>query len=125
MAYKILADAVLIFHFCWILAVVLGPLLCWKRPRWRLVHLAVTAIPLGFMIFTNSCPLTGIENALLSKSTPPANYYGGFLAHHLGKLIYWNVPPLAVTIATSAWLAAWGLVYAYLRRKETRRKPLT
>jgi hypothetical protein len=87
MGYRIAADAVLVAHLLFVLAVVLGGL-AWLRWVWApLVHLPVAAW--GALVeFTGwLCPLTVWENALL-RAAGEAGYPGGFVEHHLLALLY-------------------------------------
>lgn len=120
MLWKLLADLVLAAHAAWVIFNVLGPLWCWKRPAWRAAHLATLGLTLLFMAFTGGCPLTDLENRLLARADPAAVYPGGFIAHYLGRLVYWEVSPGTLGAATGAWFALWLGVYAWMRRRERR-----
>ncbi len=117
MPWKLLADIVLAVHAAWVLFNVLGPLWCWKRPAWRVAHLATLASTMLVMAIRGVCPLTDLENYFLARSAPSAPYTGGFIARFLGKLVYWEVTPGALAAATGFWLILWLGIYARLWRR--------
>ncbi len=67
MAYRILADLVLILHFCFVLFVVFGGLFVVRR-RW-VASLHLPAVVWGVLVecFFWACPLTTLENSLRQK----------------------------------------------------------
>ena len=85
--YRLLADAVVVIHFGFVLFVVLGGLLVlrWKRAAW--VHLPCAAwgalIEFGGWI----CPLTPLEQNLRALGREPG-YTGGFVEHYIVSLMY-------------------------------------
>lgn len=87
MTHRLLADAVMVIHFVFILLVIFGGLLAvW---RWRLAWLHLPALAWGIWIqFTGRiCPLTPLENRLRAMGGE-AGYDGGFIDHYLLSLIY-------------------------------------
>lgn len=87
MIYRLLADAVLVTHFAFIVFVVGGGLLAvW---RWRLAWLHLPALAWGIWIQLAGriCPLTPLENHLRLLGSE-AGYSGGFIEHYLLSLIY-------------------------------------
>jgi hypothetical protein len=101
MKYSLAADAVMLFHFCFIAFALLGSLLVlWKR--W-MVWLHVPALAWGAWIEASGdiCPLTPLENHfrdLAGQST----YGEGFITHYLGPIIY----PAGLTRTTQFVLLA-------------------
>lgn len=87
MAYRILADLVLLIHSAFIAFVVLGGLLVLWR-RWML-YLHLPALLWGALVVAMGwiCPLTPLENSL-RRSAGSASYEGGFIEHYLVALIY-------------------------------------
>ena len=87
MAYGWLADATVTLHFAFILFVVFGGLLVFRKPVWAFVHLPAVAW-VAFIEFTGTiCPLTPLENALRAQAGD-AGYAGGFIDHYLVPVIY-------------------------------------
>lgn len=118
MPWKLLADLVLAAHAAWVTFNVLGPLWCWKRPAWRVAHLATLASTALILALRGVCPLTDLEKYFLARSAPSASYEGGFIARFLEKLVYWEVTPGGLAAATGFWLVLWLGIYARLWRRE-------
>jgi hypothetical protein len=87
MRYALAADAVMAFHFLFIVFALFGSfLVLWKR--W-IVWLHLPALAWGVWIEASGriCPLTPLENQyreLAGQST----YGEGFVTHYLGPIIY-------------------------------------
>lgn len=87
MAYRLLADAVVVFHLAVVLFVIAGAsLLLWRRwIAW--VHLPVVAWVIFAECFQYLCPLTYLENWLRAQGGAEA-YRGDFVAHYLMPVLY-------------------------------------
>lgn len=87
MAYRFLADAVLLVHLAFILFVAFGALLAARRPRLLPWHLAAAAW--GFTVEATGagCPLTGLE-IRLRLLAGEGGYAGGFIEHYLLPVVY-------------------------------------
>jgi hypothetical protein len=87
MRYALAADAVMAFHFLFILFALLGSfLVLWKR-AFLWLHLPALAWGVWIEASGNLCPLTPLENhyrALAGQST----YGEGFITHYLGPIVY-------------------------------------
>ena len=81
--YALLADLVLVLHGLFILFVLLGGLIVWRRPRLGWVHLTSVAWAVWVAWAGWICPLTPLENALRRAGGPrpgvPATGGGGRL----------------------------------------------
>ena len=87
MLERILADATVAFHFAFILFVVCGGALVWRRPVWAWLHVPAVAW-VAWLEFTHAiCPLTPLENMLRTRAGD-ASYAGGFIEHYLEPIIY-------------------------------------
>lgn len=101
MAYRWLADATVAFHLAFILFVVFGALLAWRRRAWLWLHVPAVAWVV-YLEFTGAiCPLTPLENALRARAGE-AGYAGGFIEHYLLPVIY----PAGLTASVQALLGA-------------------
>ena len=90
MTYRILAELVLVLHFCFVLFVVLGGVLVL---RWRpLLWLHLPAVAWGVLVqcFLLTCPLTLVEN-WLRRLGGGAGYAGGFVEHYISAILYADV----------------------------------
>ena len=87
MLYDLLATAVVLLHFSFVLFVVGGGLLLYKWPWLAWLHLpaVIWAALLEFNGWV--CPLTPLEQQLRSAAGQ-AGYSGGFVDHYLLALLY-------------------------------------
>jgi len=87
MMYRFAADVVVLIHFAFIVFVVLGGFLVFRRPR--LVWLHVPAAAWGTLIeFTGwVCPLTPLEG-MLRVAGGGSGYSGGFVEAYVVPLVY-------------------------------------
>jgi hypothetical protein len=104
MLYRLLADAVVMFHMVFVAFAVAGGLLAFWRGWIVLLHLPALGWA-AFVEFTGrSCPLTPLENTLRAASGA-AGYEGGFIEHYLLPVLY----PAALTRELQ-WTLGTGLV---------------
>jgi hypothetical protein len=114
MAYRLLADAVVLLHTAFVVFVVLGGFLAW---RWRwIAWLHVPCAVWGVLIEYRGwiCPLTPIENYFRAKAGLEG-YRGGFIEHYIMPLLYpaGLTPPKQVVLGTFALvvnLIAYGVL---------------
>ena len=124
MKYMLAADAVMGFHFLFIAFALFGSfLVLWKR-RILWLHLPALAWGAYIELSGNICPLTPIENhfrALAGQDT----YYGGFIAHYIGPIIYpdgltRSAQYLALVVLIAVNLIGYSLVWRHRRRRPDR-----
>ncbi|MDB5753418.1 MAG: hypothetical protein JWP65_3839 [Ramlibacter sp.] len=122
MAYRTLADAVVLFHLLFVVFAVAGGLLA-LRWRWLpLVHLPALGWAAWVEFSGRICPLTPLENALRTAGGA-AGYEGGFVENYLLPVLY----PAALTRELQ-WTLGIGLlafnaaVYAALLWRHLRRR---
>jgi len=90
-AYKILADLVVLIHLAWILFLIFGAVMGY-RIRWiRWLHLAGLGFSVVLQIFSTICPLTHLEVWLRERYDPSLAYPGAFIAYYAEKLVYLEV----------------------------------
>lgn len=87
MLYRVLADAVLIIHLCFVVFVVLGGLTVLRWPRASWAHIPVLLWGIYIEFSGRVCPLTPLENSLRQCGGESA-YSGGFIEHYITALIY-------------------------------------
>ena len=112
----LLAQWVMAAHAAVIVFNVLGPIWCYRRPRWRVAHLASLGLTLLFFAGAGRCPLTDLENALRGGGPP-----GGFIERRLERFVYWDVRPGHVGLASGVWFAVWAVAYERRWRQERSR----
>lgn len=92
MFYRLLADIVVVLHFCFILFVLGGGVLVlfWRRCAW--LHLPAVLWGILIELTGGVCPLTPLEN-WLRRQGEGAGYHTSFIEHYLIPVIY----PAALT----------------------------
>jgi hypothetical protein len=115
MVYLALADAILIVHLAFILFVVLGGLLVFRHPRLIWLHLPVVVWGALIEFAGWICPLTPLEQRLLTLGGNEA-YRGGFISHYIVALIYpqgltrelqWLLGALVLAINAAVYYRLW------------------
>ena len=127
-ALTLTADLVLAAHAALVAFVVGGQVLIlagwmlgWRWPRnlpFRLAHAGVIALVVLESWFGITCPLTWIEFRLREAAgSPPAA--GSFVGHWLQRLIFYDAPSWAFTLAYTSFAAvvAATLVFYPPRRR--------
>lgn len=121
----LLADVVLVLHAALAAFLALGLVAIlvggpewrlggwrWVRGRrWRILHLAGLGVVAAESVLGVVCPLTDWENALRAAANAEG-YRGGFIAHWLGALLFYDfdervfaaVYLLALAVAVWAWM---------------------
>lgn len=87
MVYRLLADAVVLTHLCFIVFVVSGGFLAWRWPRLAWFHLPAAVWGAAIEFAGGTCPLTPLENKLRSLAGE-VGYQIGFIEHYLIPIIY-------------------------------------
>jgi hypothetical protein len=121
MPFRLLADALVVVHFAFIVFVVAGGLLALWHRGWAVAHLPAAAWGAWTEFTGTICPLTPWENALRARAGL-AGYTGGFVEHYLIPVIY----PAALSAHTQVMLgllvvainaAVYGIVWRRWRRR--------
>src|SRR3954469_24487697 len=87
MFYQHLATAVAVIHFAFIIFVIGGGFLVLQWPALKWVHLPAALWGALIEIGGGGCSLSILENAFLRRAGG-AGYDGGFIAHHIFRIIY-------------------------------------
>ncbi|MCX8118528.1 MAG: DUF2784 domain-containing protein [Desulfobacterota bacterium] len=100
MGYKLLADFTVWVHLLWILFLLTGAL--WgRRHKWiRAFHLLGLAFALLIQLLGWYCPLTHIEAWLRARHHPDLTYTGSFIIHYAERIIYIEIAPGWILVAT-------------------------
>ncbi|ABC28190.1 conserved hypothetical protein [Hahella chejuensis KCTC 2396] len=118
--YQLLADAVLVLHVFVATFVIAGLVLIlignWRHWSWvngwwfRIAHLAAIAIVVAESWLGIACPLTTLEVWLREQANIGA-YSGGFIEYWFQRLLFYDAPSWAFTLAYSlfglAVVASW------------------
>jgi hypothetical protein len=117
MGYRILADALVVFHMAFLVFVVVGGgLVLWRR-RMAFLHLPVLAWGIYIEWSGAVCPLTPLEQKARSAGGE-AGYSGGFIDHYLVPILY----PPGLDRSHQIWLGTLVLgfnivVYGFVARR--------
>jgi hypothetical protein len=116
--YSAAASATLFLHLLFILWVVLGAAIAYRRPLLRALHILSLIWAILIELLPWPCPLTLLENWFeLHAGIEP--YRGGFLLHYLNALVYPDISATALTIAgvtvCALNFAFYGFVFARSR----------
>ena len=128
--FSMLADAILVLHFAFVLYVVLGFLLIligllahwsWIHNRtFRITHLAAIAFVVLQAWFGQLCQLTIWENELRQRAGQPG-YSETFIEHWLHKVLFYDAEPwvfaTVYTIFGALIVIAW--LFGRTRNKRT------
>lgn len=115
MAFKILADIVVLIHFVWILFLFLGGFWGVRNKVVKIFHISGLFFALLIQIFDWYCPLTHLEVWLRSKHGPAITYTGSFIIYYVEKIVYIEISRYLILIFTvflvgiNSWL--------YLKRR--------
>ena len=95
--FSALAEGVLVLHLLFILWVIFGAVVAFRRPLLRWIHIVCLIWGILTELLPWPCPLTVLENWLEGQAgvTP---YQGGFLLHYLDALVYPNISAALLTI---------------------------
>ena len=123
MFFRIAADLVVVFHFGFILYVILGGLLVLRWPvlAWFHIPAALWGALIEFAGWI--CPLTPLEN-LLRRASGTAGYGGGFIDHYLIPIIYPVVLNRSIQIVLGVAVVVLNVViyvFVFRRRLKVRK----
>ena len=122
MAFRFLADCLVLLHAAFVLYAILGGLLAirWRWTMWLHLPTVVWVAAIEFAGWI--CPLTPLENWLRMKGDE-AGYTGGFVEHYVFPVLY----PAGLTPTIQIWLgvaviALNAVVYWVVFQKRSMRK---
>jgi hypothetical protein len=120
MLARVLADATVALHLTFILFVVVGGALVWRRPAWAWLHVPAVAW-VAWLEFTHAtCPLTPLENMLRARAGD-AGYAGGFIEHYVEPVIYPGGLTPGIQVVLGAIVLALNVgVYGFAWRRARR-----
>ncbi len=99
--WKMASDAVVILHFFWIVFLVFGAFIGRKIVWVKLLHVSGLIFSIGLQVFHWTCPLTALEQWLDRQQDGAHSYSGDFLPHVLNQLVYLEVSPQYILLATT------------------------
>jgi hypothetical protein len=121
-AYRSLADAVVVVHFAFVVFVAVGGLLAWRWPRVLWLHVPAVVWGVGIVTVGYECPLTPLERYLrrLGGEDPPDT---GFIDRYVEDVVYPDeYTPVLRSVAVV--LVAVGWTGVLVRRRRTAARPV-
>jgi len=118
--YHLLADAVIIIHFLFILFVVCGGLLVVLWPRVAFLHLPAAIWGAAVEIFGWICPLTQLENRFRSLGGE-TSYSGDFILQYLTPVIYPEHLTTSIQKILGAGVIAVNIVFYWMAIRKHRK----
>jgi len=100
MLFRILADAVVLVHFLWILFLIFGAFLGVRNKTIKYLHLSGLFFAILIQIFGWYCPLTHLEFWLRSRHDPSVAYAGSFIIYYIERLVYLEISPTVIFLTT-------------------------
>lgn len=129
MLYRLLADAILIAHFAFVIFVLFGGALVSRYPHLLRVHLLALLWGIAVQWADWICPLTPLENRFRQLGGE-AGYSGSFVEHFISKALYPEHLPLElryllglVLIAVNAAIYGYVLFHKWQNRRSARLWP--
>lgn len=117
MFYAALADLTLVFHFGFIVFVVLGGITVSRWPWMLWIHVPAAAYGVAIELGGWVCPLTPLEN-WLRQQAGEQGYQGTFVEHYLLPIVYPEGLTRNVQLVLAALVfAVNAAVYALVWRK--------
>jgi hypothetical protein len=116
--YVVLSCAVVAVHALFILWIIFGAALTRGRPLLRNLHIASIFWGVLIEVAPWPCPLTYLENWLEVRAGR-TGYHNGFMLHYLDKLVYPDVPPDLLTVASILVCAINLTIYILRWRRES------
>ncbi len=116
MTYHVLAELVLVLHFCFVIFVVFGGLLVMRRHYIAWLHLPTVIWGILIEFFLWRCPLTTLENSLRQLGGE-AGYTNGFIDYYISAVLYTDIFP-QFRLTLGCLLVSFNLlVYCYAFRR--------
>jgi hypothetical protein len=110
MLYARAADLVVITHAAFILFLLVGGFLAWRRPWIVWVHLPAVAVTAVIFVLGADCPLTDLEKYFRRQAGEHV-YRDGFIAHYLLPMapawVRSFVVPVMVVVVTAVAYAGY------------------
>ena len=131
-SYGVLADAILVLHFAFVIFVVAGLLLVWagyfagwrfvRNPWFRTAHLLAMGVVVAESVFGVICPLTTWEADLRAKAGEGSRYGGSFIQHWVHRVMFFEIPERTFTIIYVIFFALIVLSFIVVRPRPFRRR---
>jgi hypothetical protein len=128
--YAILADAILLLHFAFVLFVLGGLITVWlgyfarwnfvRNPWFRLGHLLAMGVVVAESLCGVICPLTTWEADLRIKAGEGPSYAGSFIQHWVHRVMFFEVREGTFTVIYIVFFALIVLSFVVVRPRAFR-----
>jgi len=119
MAYRYLADGVLLLHGAFVAFVVLGAVVVLRWPRAAWLHIPAVLWGVGIEFVGGICPLTPLENHW-RRLAGDQGFTGGFVEHYVLPTLYPEGLTRQVQVGLGLLVLALNLgIYAWVLRRRT------
>lgn len=119
MLFKILADAVVIAHFLWIVFLIFGTIAGRRYRSIKYIHISGLIFAITLQAFDWYCPLTHLEVWLRAHHGMGRVYTGSYITHYLGKIIYIELDRWIIVILTVVLGGINALIYCKAERHDS------
>jgi hypothetical protein len=130
-SYGVLADAILILHFAFVIFVISGLIMIWlgyfagwkfvRNPWFRVAHLLAMGVVVAESVFGVICPLTTWEAELRIKAGEDPRYAGSFIQHWVHRVMFFEIPEKAFAIIYVIFFSLIVLSFVMVRPRPFRR----
>ncbi|MGE5926114.1 MAG: DUF2784 domain-containing protein [Gemmatimonadota bacterium] len=121
MIWGVLAEVVVVLHFCFVLFVLFGGALALRWPKAVWVHLPAAAWGALISFAGWICPLTPLEK-WLRREGGLAGYEGGFVEHYILPVLYPRGLTPGIQVALGVIVVLLNLlIYRHVYRQHRRR----
>ncbi len=119
MIYLLFADVLVVFHFAFIVFVVLGALTTYRWPKMAWAHIPCALWGAWIEITGGICPLTPLE-VRFRRMGGADGYTGGFIEHYLVPIVYPSGLTQAHQLLLGGLVVAINLIaYGFLFRRRS------
>ena len=112
-----LADLTLVTHFCFVVFIIFGGLLVFRRRYFLWLHLPALAWGVLIEFFRWTCPLTALENKLRLLGGEAGYDEGGFIQHYVSSVLFWQMTEQTQILLGIALLALNLVIYFFILRR--------
>ena len=121
MIWGVLAEVVVVLHFCFVLFVLFGGALALRWPKVAWIHLPAAAWGALISFAGWICPLTPLEK-WLRRQGGAAGYEGGFVEHYILPVLYPRGLTPGIQVALGVIVVLLNLlIYRHVYRQSRRR----
>ncbi|RCV47385.1 DUF2784 domain-containing protein [Marinitenerispora sediminis] len=125
MGYRVLGEAAMLAHFCFLGYLVVGGFFAWRWPRAVWPHVLVAGYGLGILVIGWTCPLTVVEDWARVRAGGAGLGAQGFIAHYLTGVLYPADAIGAVRLLVALVVAlSWAGAVLRWRHRRTRPGPV-